>query len=81
VKNVKKELAVHLAAMQGHADSSGHLEPFLVDIPDACRMIGVSRSKLYALLSSGAIPSRKAGKNRLIEVAALRAWAASLPEA
>ena len=60
---------------------AAHIEPLCVDIPDACRMIGVSRSKLYCLLNSGEIPSRKAGKLRLIPIEGLRAWVASLPAA
>lgn len=50
------------------------LEPLSVDIPEACRLTGLGRSKLYELLGNGEIASVKVGKRRLIAVASLRAW-------
>lgn len=58
-----------------HGDIVGTtIEPLSVDIPDACRLTGLGRSKLYELLGNGEIASVKVGKRRLITVAALRAW-------
>ena len=48
------------------------LEPEAVPVPEACRLLGVKRSKLYELLADGSLPSLKIGKKRLIRVAALR---------
>jgi len=59
-------------------DSSSRLEPLAVDIPEACRLTGLGRSKLYELLSAGEIPSVKVGKRRVVPVASLRQWLAKL---
>jgi excisionase family DNA binding protein len=50
------------------------LKPLAVDIPEACRLTGLGRSKLYELLSTGEIRSITVGRRRLIPVAALRDW-------
>jgi excisionase family DNA binding protein len=57
------------------------LEPLSVDIPEACRLTGLGRSKLYELLSNGEIASVKVGKRRLIKVASLRSWLDGLTSA
>lgn len=59
-------------------DSVTRLEPLAVDIPKACRLTGLGRSKLYELLSAGEIPSVKVGKRRVVPVASLRQWLAKL---
>jgi excisionase family DNA binding protein len=48
------------------------MEPLIIRIPDACRMIGVGRSKLYELLAAGEIEAVKIGARRLILLASLR---------
>jgi excisionase family DNA binding protein len=53
-------------------------EPLSVDISEACRLIGLGRSKLYELLTAGEIQSVKVGKRRLVPMASLRAWLARL---
>lgn len=50
------------------------MEPLVVRIPDACRMIGVGRSKLYELLAAGEIEAVKIGARRLILLASLRGF-------
>ena len=50
------------------------IEPLSVDIPSACHLTGLGRSKLYDLLGKGDIASVKIGKRRLILVAELRTW-------
>lgn len=40
-------------------------------IPEACRMIGIGRSKLYELITSGEIETIKIGVSRLVLVASL----------
>ncbi|MEZ5695299.1 MAG: helix-turn-helix domain-containing protein [Sphingomonadaceae bacterium] len=39
-----------------------HVEPLCVKVNDAARMIGVGRTKLYELISSGEIETIKIGK-------------------
>jgi excisionase family DNA binding protein len=53
----------------------------LVDVPDACRMLGgVSRAYFYELVAAGRIVTVKLGKRRLVPVAALEQFAANLLE-
>jgi len=49
------------------------LEPLAVRVPEACRMIGVGRSKLYELIADGTIEVVKIGSITVIPVAQLRA--------
>lgn len=51
-----------------------------VRIPEACRMIGISRSKLYELIEAGEIQTAKVGASRLILVSSLRAFVESRAE-
>lgn len=54
---------------------SGHqpVEPICVRINDAARMIGVGRTKLYELISSGELETVKIGKATRITTASLHA--------
>lgn len=45
-----------------------------VRIPEACRLIGISRSKLYELIDAGDIQTAKVGASRLVLVRSLRAF-------
>jgi excisionase family DNA binding protein len=54
--------------------------PLLFTIPEALAHTGIGRSFLYERLADGSIRSVKAGRRRLVDVASLTAWAASLPE-
>ena len=47
------------------ADISDRL---VVTVPEAARMLGISRAKLYPLISRGEIPSLKIGKCRRVPV-------------
>lgn len=51
-----------------------------VRIPEACRLIGISRSKLYELLEAGAIQTAKVGASRLVLVSSLRNFVESRAE-
>jgi excisionase family DNA binding protein len=51
----------------------------LISISEACQRASIGRSFLYERLADGSIRSVKAGKRRLIDVASLNQWAASLP--
>jgi excisionase family DNA binding protein len=48
------------------------LEALSVRIPDACGMLGVGRSKVYELLTSGELASIKIGASRLVIVASMK---------
>ena len=48
-------------------------EPLAVRVPEACRMIGIGRSKLYELIADGTIEVVKIGSVTVIPVAQLRA--------
>ena len=52
----------------------------LISIPEAVSRAGIGRSFLYERLADGSIRSVKAGRRRLVDVASLNQWAASLPE-
>jgi excisionase family DNA binding protein len=55
------------------------MDKLLVDIPEAAKMLSISRSALYLLLSEQAIKSVKCGKSRRVIVSSLTAWIESLP--
>ena len=46
-------------------------EPICVRVNDAARMIGVGRTKLYELISSGEVETIKIGKAKRITTASL----------
>ena len=48
------------------------IEPIAVRIPEATRLTGIGRSKLYELIASGDIETAKIGTCTLITVASLR---------
>ena len=47
---------------------------FLLRPEEAADALGISRSRLYAMIAKGTIPSVKLGKSRRIPTAALRRW-------
>lgn len=49
-----------------------HVEPICVRVNDAARMIGVGRTKLYELISTGELETIKIGKATRITTASLR---------
>jgi excisionase family DNA binding protein len=54
------------------------MEPIFLPIPDACRVLGVGRSKLYELIAAGDISIRKIGRKTLIPREDLMSFAARL---
>lgn len=54
---------------------------FATNVPDACRISGLSRSELYRRLAAGDISAVKAGRKTLILMDSLRKHIASLPSA
>lgn len=45
-----------------------------VRIPEACRMTGIGRSKLYELIKAGDIPTIKVGSMTLVSVRGLEGF-------
>jgi excisionase family DNA binding protein len=56
--------------------TSTTVEPLLVRIEEAARILCLSRSTIYAMLDAGELPSVRRGAARRIPVAALREWIA-----
>lgn len=50
------------------------LEPLLVRVEEAARLLSLGRSTIYELMDSGELPSVRCGAARRIPVAALRKW-------
>lgn len=51
------------------------MEPMLVTIADAAKVLGLGRSKLYALLASKDLESVSIGRRRLVKMASIKALA------
>lgn len=49
--------------------------PILVTIPEACRLIGIGRTRLYELIRAQQIDGVKIGKRTLIRYESLQALA------
>ena len=54
------------------ATRSNGAEPLAVRIPDAVRMTGIGRSKLYELIASGDLETVKIGRCTLVTIDALK---------
>jgi len=54
--------------------SCSAIEPITVRIPEAVRMTGLSRSKLYELIRDGEIETVKVGASTLVLVSSLNAF-------
>ena len=57
------------------------MEALFLPIPDACRALGIGRSKLYELISAGEIGACKLGRKTLIPRDDLTSFAARLAAA
>jgi excisionase family DNA binding protein len=53
--------------------------PRLLSVSLACRILGLSRTSLYALMASGRIRSVTIGRRRLVPLEAIDEFVASLP--
>ncbi len=74
------ELAVRELVAALRAELAPPPEPSaMVSIAEAARLLDVSRTSIYQLLDNGTLPSRKAGRRRLIPRAALGAYAGARP--
>jgi excisionase family DNA binding protein len=52
------------------------IEPLLVRVEEAARILSLSRSTIYEMLDSGELPSVRRGAARRIPISALHAWIA-----
>lgn len=50
------------------------IEPLLVRVEEAARILSLSRSTIYEMMDSGELASVRRGAARRIPLAALRAW-------
>lgn len=56
------------------AQTEGSIEPLLVRVEEAARMLSLSRSTIYEMMDTGELPSVRRGSARRIPTAALREW-------
>lgn len=52
------------------------MEPLLVRVEEAARILSLSRSTIYEMMDAGELPSVRRGSARRIPVASLREWVA-----
>ena len=57
---------------QGRPSCRSQLDPITVRIPEAMRLTGIGRSKLYELMAANEIEIAKVGTCTLVTVASLR---------
>lgn len=60
--------------MTEKTQSAAPIEPLLVRVEEAARILCLSRSTIYEMLDRGELPSVRCGTARRIPIAALRAW-------
>jgi excisionase family DNA binding protein len=60
--------------MREHNQPKLQIEPLLVRVEEAARILCLSRSTIYQMLDRGELPSIRCGAARRIPIAALRAW-------
>ena len=51
-----------------------NLEPLAVSAPEAARLLGISKPKVYELMGQEGFPSFKLGGRTLVSVDGLREW-------
>jgi excisionase family DNA binding protein len=60
--------------MTKKTQTAAHIEPLLVRVEEAARILCLSRSTIYEMMDRGELPSVRCGTARRIPIAALRAW-------
>ena len=60
--------------------SMTELVPFAISITEAVRVVGLSRTSIYAAIAAGKLIPRKSGRRTLLETEELRRFIASLPK-
>lgn len=56
------------------------IEPILVPIDDAAKIIGVKRTKFYSIVNEGLIPIVKIGRKSLVSLSSLKAYVSSISQ-
>ena len=56
-----------------------HIEPMVLSVKDASAFIGLSKSRLYELITNQTIEARKLGGRTVIPVSSLRDFVNSAP--
>jgi hypothetical protein len=59
--------------------TSAAREPLTVTVKDALAMIGIGRTKFYAMVASGQITTVTIGRRRLVHMASLKILVSGLP--
>jgi hypothetical protein len=62
-------------------DDSEDRLPIAYTIPEAIRVSGIGRSRLYELIAAGNVDARKLGGRTLVLASSLRSFIAALPPA
>lgn len=62
-------------------DISAQTPPWYATFPNACRVLGIGRTKLYALAGEGRIRIVKVGHRSLVDINQALGWMATLPAA
>ncbi|TWA59256.1 hypothetical protein FBZ82_12617 [Azospirillum brasilense] len=57
------------------------MDPIAVDIREACRVSGLTRTRIFGEIRNGALEAKRAGKRTLVLYASLKALVQSLPPA
>ncbi|EZP79515.1 Excisionase family DNA binding domain-containing protein [Novosphingobium resinovorum] len=52
--------------------TANNTERLVYSVSDACAALSIGRTSLYALINSGRLPIRKAGRRTLIPASAIR---------
>jgi excisionase family DNA binding protein len=60
--------------MSDQQQSTTHIEPLLIRVEEAARILSLSRSTIYQMLDSGELPSVRCGTARRIPIASLHEW-------
>ena len=55
------------------------IEPLVLGVKDAATFVGLSKSRLYELISDGTIEARKLGARTVVPVASLRSYVENAP--
>lgn len=63
----------HRALKAADLPTPDRFEPITVRVPDACRMLGIRRSKFYELIADGEIKILKLGSATLVPMEQIRA--------
>lgn len=69
-----------MKSMEQSVIASQRTELFAVSIPEAVRLTGVGRTRLYTEMGSGRLRYRKCGRRTLILIEDLRDWLLALPK-